>query len=126
MSCRQDDAILDDLQSASHVLRNLKSRGVTRFLDLSRANKRNIDDVESDEQEGDDGDSDAEEMAKRRRTGVGSLAEDNDYDMSGFIQHLILRTSSGCGSGSSDCSNRRRSGGDQSAAKRGPATSARK
>ena len=29
----------------------LKSRGVTRFLDLNRANKRNIEEVMSDEEE---------------------------------------------------------------------------
>jgi len=34
----------------------LKSRGVTRFLDLSRANKRNIEEVMSDEEEMGDGD----------------------------------------------------------------------
>lgn len=78
---RQGNTILDNLSSASEVLRNLKSRGVTRFVDLKRVNKRNIDDVEGDEQEDNDN-SDEEEMSKRRRLGTGPPAQNSDYDMS--------------------------------------------
>ena len=42
---------------------SLKSRGVTRFLDLNRANKRNIEEVEEDEEMMDDG---TDEPALRR------------------------------------------------------------
>lgn len=90
-----------DLQSTSDVLRRLKSRGMIRFVDLNRVNKRNIDDIESDEQE-DENHSDAEEMAKRRRIGIEPRARDNNYDMSkrglyagtcyfqGWISHACL------------------------------------
>ena len=30
---------------------NLKSRGVTRFFDLSRVNQRNVEEIQSDEEE---------------------------------------------------------------------------
>lgn len=46
-----DTTDLDGLQRASDVLRNLKSRGGTRYLVLNRINKRNIDDIDSDEQQ---------------------------------------------------------------------------
>ena len=43
--------LLGNLQEARRHLQSLKSRGVTRYLDLNVANKRNIDDVDDDEQE---------------------------------------------------------------------------
>eukprot|EP00435_Cladocopium_sp_Y103_P051490 s1436_g16.t1 len=55
---------IDGLQAARHAIAGLKSRGVTRFLDLGRLNRRNIDDVEDDEEgmqddaPGDDGEDD--------------------------------------------------------------------
>ena len=43
--------LLGNLQEAKRHLRDLKSRGVTRYLDLNVANRRNLDDIEDDEQE---------------------------------------------------------------------------
>ena len=43
--------LLGNLQEAKRHLQSLKSRGVTRYLDLNVANKRNIDDIDDDEQE---------------------------------------------------------------------------
>ena len=41
---------LDGLESVRKEVSALKSRGVTRFLDLRKLNKQNLDDVEEDEQ----------------------------------------------------------------------------
>lgn len=46
------------MEAARRALGDLKSRGVTRYLDLNKINKRSIDEVESDE-EGMDDDGDA-------------------------------------------------------------------
>ena len=43
--------LLGNLQEAKQHLQQLKSRGVTRYLDLNVVNKRNIDDVDDEEQE---------------------------------------------------------------------------
>ena len=68
--------LLGNLQEAKRHLQQLKSRGVTRYLDLNVANKRNIDDVEEDEQDeapmdfgGDspDGPDDPDEPPRQRR-----------------------------------------------------------
>ena len=37
---------IDNLQEAKNVLQQINSRGVTRYLDLSKINKQHIDDVE--------------------------------------------------------------------------------
>ena len=50
------DTLVGDIAEARKSVLELKSRGVTRFLDLSRANKRNIEEVMSDEEEMGDGD----------------------------------------------------------------------
>ena len=50
------DTLVRDIAEARKSVLELKSRGVTRFLDLSRANKRNIEEVMSDEEEMGDGD----------------------------------------------------------------------
>ena len=51
------DTLVGDIAEARKSVLELKSRGVTRFLDLNRANKRNIEEVMSDEEEmGDDDD----------------------------------------------------------------------
>ena len=42
--------LLGNLQEAKRHLQQLKSRGVTRYLDLNVANKRNIDDVDEEDQ----------------------------------------------------------------------------
>ena len=44
------------LQAARKAVAELKSRGVTRFLDLNKANKRNYDEVSSDDEAMDDDD----------------------------------------------------------------------
>ena len=70
--------LLGNLQEAKRHLQELKSRGVTRYLDLNVVNKRNIDDVDDDEQEDapfdfggddspDDPDSPQEPPRQRRR-----------------------------------------------------------
>ena len=41
--------LLDDLQTATNQVRQLKSRGVTRYFDLRRVNRQQLDDVEEDE-----------------------------------------------------------------------------
>ena len=69
--CRPDfhhisQNIVDNLIEAKELLRSLKSRGVTRFLDLNKVNRQHIDDVEEDEQIFSD-DDDGENAAKRRR-----------------------------------------------------------
>ena len=45
-----------DLMQQRRDVDGLRSRGVTRFLDLSRVNRRNIDDIDDDEEAMDDGD----------------------------------------------------------------------
>ena len=47
---------VDGLDAARRDVDGLRSRGVTRFLDLSRVNRRNIDDIDDDEEAMDDGD----------------------------------------------------------------------
>eukprot|EP00435_Cladocopium_sp_Y103_P010330 s1562_g2.t1 len=41
---------IDNLQEAKTVIQQIKSRGVTRYLDLNKVNKQHIDDVEEDEE----------------------------------------------------------------------------
>ncbi len=48
------ETIVDGLSEARKIVMDLKSRGVTRFIDLNRANKRQIDDVASDEEADED------------------------------------------------------------------------
>ena len=45
--------VLDDMQAALNTVRQLKSRGVTRYYDLRRSNRQQLDDVEEDEQQDD-------------------------------------------------------------------------
>ena len=45
------DTNIGGLEEARRVVSELKSRGVTRFVDLQRANKRHIEEVQSDEEE---------------------------------------------------------------------------
>ena len=65
---------IDGLESVRKEVSGLKSRGVTRFLDLRRLNQQDIDDVEDDEQAM-DYDDDEEQGPKRRRL------EYEDYEM---------------------------------------------
>eukprot|EP00435_Cladocopium_sp_Y103_P020469 s5461_g5.t1 len=53
-------------RGAKNVLRQIKSRGVTRYLDLSRVNRQHIDDIEEDEEMMSDS-SNPEQASKRRR-----------------------------------------------------------
>ena len=46
----QDENGIDDLQKALNLVRQLKSRGVTRWYDLQRVNRQRLDDVDDDEQ----------------------------------------------------------------------------
>ena len=58
--------VIDNLEEAKNVIRQIKSRGVTRYLDLNRVNKQLIDDVEEDEEMMSDS-SNPEQISKRRR-----------------------------------------------------------
>ena len=46
-----EETAVENLKDAASTLQSLKSRGVTRFLDLSRANKQDLLDVEEHEEE---------------------------------------------------------------------------
>ena len=59
--------MMGNFEDAKAVIRSLKSRGVTRFADLTIQNKRNIYDIDTDEEVLDDVDSDLEPPAQRRR-----------------------------------------------------------
>ena len=60
---RSTETTIGGLEEARQAVASLKSRGVTRFLDLNRANKRNIEEVDEDEGMMDDG---SDEPAPRR------------------------------------------------------------
>ena len=49
-----DTTVIGGLEEARRSVMELKSRGVTRFIDLERANKRQIEDIESDDEAMDD------------------------------------------------------------------------
>ena len=66
------------LEVAREVVASLKSRGVTRFLDLDRFNKRNIDEVDQDEEAMDDGLS--EPATRRPRLDLGDFGAPTDDD----------------------------------------------
>ena len=68
---RSVETSIGGLEAARQAVASLKSRGVTRFTDLSRLNKRNIDEVDDDEEAMDDG-SDGP-VARRPRLDVGEL-----------------------------------------------------
>ena len=81
---RTADTVIGGLVEARRIVGQLKSRGVTRYLDLERVNKRNIDDVDEDEEaEGEeDGDDVPQPPLRRQRLddGVGqSGAVDLDF-----------------------------------------------
>ena len=42
--------VIDDLQKSLNMVRQLKSRGVTRWYDLNRVNRQRLEDVDDDEQ----------------------------------------------------------------------------
>jgi len=71
---------IDNLQEAKDVLRQMKSRGVTRYLDLNRVNEQLIVDVEEDEEMMSHG-SNVEQEAKRRPLDL-SLAPSVSYESS--------------------------------------------
>ena len=69
---------LENLQEAKKDVQNLRSRGVTRFLDLPRINRHNLDDVEEGEEaqgdeDEDDGDGDGQPPRQRRRLELSSV-----------------------------------------------------
>ena len=53
---RSASTLLGDFEVAKNVIQNLKSRGVTRYTDLTITNKRSLDDVDSDDEVLDDDD----------------------------------------------------------------------
>ena len=64
---RSTSTLIGDLQVAKDMLQALKSRGVTRYSDLTIKNKRNIDDVDSGDEMLDDGDSDDDHPPSPKR-----------------------------------------------------------
>ena len=64
---KTSEPLAGDFLSAKAVIQQLKSRGVTRYLDLNVLNKRRLEDVGTDEEVLDDIDSDLEPPALRRR-----------------------------------------------------------
>ena len=76
--------VVDNLQEAKDVLRDAKSRGVTRFLDLNKLNRQHIDDINEDEEMiSDDEADDYIPEAKRRRLAELAEADDNfEYEPS--------------------------------------------
>ena len=46
--------VIHDLQKSLNMVRQLKSRGVTRWYDLSRVNRQRLDDVDDDDDDDDD------------------------------------------------------------------------
>ena len=52
---KSSESLRGSFEDAKEVVRQLKSRGVTRFADLTIQNKRNIDDIDTDEEILDDG-----------------------------------------------------------------------
>ena len=63
---RDNHSILGSLQTAKDIVKNLKSRGVTRFIDLNTANKRNIDDCDTDEELLEETDVEEAPLSRRR------------------------------------------------------------
>ena len=63
---REGQSILGSLQTAKDLVKTLKSRGVTRFIDLSTANKRNIDDCDTDEELLEETDVEEPPLSRRR------------------------------------------------------------
>ena len=81
------DHSIEDLQSAKKEVQGLKSRGVTRFLDLNLLNRNHIDDVleEDEEMAGDDYDDDfggGDEPPRQRRRITPALPQQDDVDYS--------------------------------------------
>ena len=67
---KSTNSLTDSLQDVKDVIKSLKSRGVTRFIDLSIQNKHNIDDIGTDEEimdNNNDDDDDLRPPATRRR-----------------------------------------------------------
>ena len=73
------DTLVGDIAEARKSVLELKSRGVTRFLDLNRANKRNIEEVMSDEEEMGDGD-DGQPLRHRPRLDPSTPASPGPAD----------------------------------------------
>ena len=81
---RAAETYIGDIREAMKEVTKLKSRGVTRYLDLRAANKRHIDDVDTDEEA--DGEVDDPDMApslttrrfNRRRLGEIEMSEEDE------------------------------------------------
>ena len=76
---------MDNLLEAKEVLRQVKSRGVTRFLDLNRLNRQHMDDINEDEEIISDHEADdyVPEAKRRRLAELHNGAEgDDDYEPS--------------------------------------------
>ena len=81
---RAAETYIGDIREAMKEVTKLKSRGVTRYLDLRAANKRHIDDVDTDEEA--DGEIDDPDMApslttrrfNRRRLGEIEMSEEDE------------------------------------------------
>ena len=83
---RTADTVIGGLVEARRLVSQLKSRGVTRYLDLERVNKRNIEDVDEDEEadgEEETGDIPQPPLRRQRLDDLPSM----DFDL-GDDEHL--------------------------------------
>ena len=81
---RTADTVIGGLVEARRLVSQLKSRGVTRYLDLERVNKRNIEDVDEDEEadgEEEIGDIPQPPLRRQRLDDPPSGALDMDFDL---------------------------------------------
>ena len=80
---RSSDTVVGGLVEARRAVESLKSRGVTRFVDLNQANKRRIDDVDEDEEaeEGEDLGSFEPPLRRRRSDVEGQPSGALDLDL---------------------------------------------
>ena len=83
---------LDNLQEAKKEVQNLRSRGVTRFLDLPKLNKQNLADIEEDEEgQGElleeEEEEDGQPPRQRRRLDTSLPLPNRDVDIEGMEEY---------------------------------------
>lgn len=70
------DTNIGGLEEARREVQSLKSRGITRFIDLQRANKRQIEEIQADEEEFNEDDGPLEQPQQRPRLSVSPLVDE--------------------------------------------------
>ena len=90
------DTQLADAQEARREVASLRSRGVTRFLDLNKINRRrrledfNEDDIASGSEAGDDDADDLQPPTTRQRTSYDTTAQRPELSLDEIIQEMGL------------------------------------